>query len=102
TRAQSSSVPEYQVKATFLFQFTQFVDWPPQSLPAPQSPLVIGILGQDPFGSFLDETVRAEKVNDHPLAVERYQRLEDIKNCQLLFVSRAEAGRIREIASIFK
>src|SRR5207244_331763 len=58
TRAQSSTVPEYQVKATFLFQFTQFVDWPARSLPPAQTPLVIGILGQDPFGTFLDETVR--------------------------------------------
>ena len=100
--AQTPAVPEYQVKATFLFQFTQFVDWPARVLPAAPTPLVIGILGEDPFGSFLDETVRDEKVNDHPLTIQRYQRVEDVKNCHLLYVSRPEAGRIREIASTFK
>lgn len=50
--------PEYQVKAVFLFNFAQFVTWPSQPADAP---LVIGILGDDPFGSYLDETVRGEK-----------------------------------------
>src|SRR5262245_43281048 len=82
-----SPVPEYRVKATFLFQFTQFVDWPLETFPTPEAPLVIAVFGEDPFGSFLDETVRDEKANTHPLVVQRYQRLEDIKNCHVLFVS---------------
>src|SRR4051794_16733239 len=52
--------PEYQVKAVFLFNFAQFVSWP-LSQPA-DAPFVIGIVGDDPFGSYLDETVRGEKV----------------------------------------
>jgi uncharacterized protein DUF4154 len=97
--AQSSAVPEYQLKATFLFQFTQFVEWPAQAFSASESPLTIGILGQDPFGSFLDDTIRDENINEHPLVVERYARLEDVRNCHLLYISRAEAGRIHEIVA---
>jgi hypothetical protein len=100
--AQSSAIPEYRVKATFLFQFTQFVDWPRDAFSNPQTPLVIGILGDDPFGSFLDDTVRNEKANGHPLAVERYQRLEEIKNCHVLFVSRSEANRMADIIAAVK
>jgi hypothetical protein len=100
--AQVPPVPEYQVKATFLFQFTQFVDWPQEAFPAGQTSLVIGILGQDPFGTFLDQIVRDEKVNRRPLVIQRYRRLEDVKNCQVLFVSRSEAGRLREIVAAFK
>ncbi len=44
-------------------------------------PFCIGILGDDPFGDFLDETVRGEKVNGHPFVVQRYRNAEDIKNC---------------------
>src|SRR5262249_20897545 len=99
---QSAAVPEYRVKATFLFQFTQFVDWPAQAFTSASAPLVIGILGQDPFGSFLDETIRDEKANDHPLAVERYERLEDVRGCHGLVVSRPETGRISDIASALK
>jgi YfiR/HmsC-like len=100
--AQSSVIPEYRVKATFLFQFTQFVDWPRDAFSNPQTPLVIGILGEDPFGSFLDETVRDERANGHPLAVERYRKLDDLKNCHVLFVSRSEATRITDVVAALK
>jgi hypothetical protein len=100
--AQASAVPDYQVKATFLFQFTQFVDWPQEAFTSGQAPLVIGILGQDPFGTFLDQIVRNEKANDRALAVRRYPRLEDVKNCQLLFVSGSEVERMGEIVAALK
>jgi len=99
---QSSAIPEFRVKATFLFQFTQFVEWPVEVLSTAQTPLVIGIFGEDPFGPFLDETVRDERANGHPVAVERYRRLEDVKNCHVLFVSRSEAGRTGDILTALK
>jgi hypothetical protein len=100
--AQSSAIPEYRVKAAFLFQFTQFVDWPPEAFSSGQTPMVIGVLGEDPFGTFLDETVRNEKVNGHPLVVEHYRRLEDVNGCHVLFVSQSEANRMGDIVRAFK
>jgi hypothetical protein len=97
-----SPVPEYRVKATFLFQFTQFVDWPPEAFGAAEAPLVIAVLGEDPFGRFLDDTVRDEKANGHPLVVQRYQRIEEVKNCHVLYLAQQEARRIPDIESAFK
>jgi hypothetical protein len=94
---QSAPTPEYQVKAVFLFNFAQFVDWPPAAFPDRQTPLVIGILGQDPFGSYLDETVRGERVNNRPLIVRRYRRVEEIQTCHVLFISRSESDRLDQI-----
>src|SRR5947207_13490122 len=79
---------EYQIKAVFLFNFAQFVDWPTNAFPEVQTPLVIGVLGEDPFGSYLDETVRGEKVNNRPLVIQRYRRADEIKSCHILFISR--------------
>jgi hypothetical protein len=98
-RAQAPPVNEYQLKAVFLFNFAQFVDWPPAAFPDPQTPLVICVLGEDQFGSNLDETVRGEKVNDRPLVVERYRRLDDIRTCHILFVSRSENDHLMQIVS---
>ncbi len=67
--AQVAPDPEYQLKAVFLFNFAQFVEWPASAFPNAETPLVIGILGEDPFGAYLDETVRGETVNDRPLVV---------------------------------
>ena len=99
-RAETSA--EYRLKAAFLFNFAQFVKWPPRAFPQPQTPLVIGILGDDPFGSGLDEIVRGEQVNSRPLAVQRYRSLEEIKICHVLFISRSEADRAAQIVSSLK
>src|SRR5438105_6292328 len=92
--AQTAPSGEYQIKAVFLFNFAQFVDWPPKAFPEAQTPVVIGILGEDLFGSYLDETVRGEKVNDRPLVVQRYHRIGEIKTCHVLFISRSESARL--------
>jgi hypothetical protein len=94
--------PEYQVKAVFLFNFTQFVEWPAGAFSGAQAPLVIGILGEDPFGAYLDETVRGETVNNRPILVKRYRRVEEIQDCQLLFISRSEAERLEQIFAALK
>src|SRR5258705_10422484 len=71
--AQRPATPEYQVKAAFLFNFTQFVEWPPSSFTSAQAPFVIGILGKDPFGTYLEEIISGERINGHPLVIEHYK-----------------------------
>jgi YfiR/HmsC-like len=100
--AQTGPTKEYQVKAVFLFNFAQFVEWPTNAFPGPQTPLVIGVLGDDPFGPFLDATVRGETVNGHPLVIQRYHRVNEIKECHILFISQSESGRLTDILSGLK
>jgi YfiR/HmsC-like len=95
--AQTAVSAEYQVKAVFLFNFARFVDWPVKAFPDTNAPFVIGVLGDDPFGSYLDETVRGERVNGHPLTVQRYRRASEIKACQVLFIGRSESDRLDQI-----
>ncbi|MCJ7777900.1 MAG: YfiR family protein, partial [Sedimentisphaerales bacterium] len=40
---------EYQVKAAFLYNFIQFVDWPEEKSADSNKPITIGIIGKDPF-----------------------------------------------------
>ncbi|MGH8642925.1 MAG: YfiR family protein [Gammaproteobacteria bacterium] len=95
--AQTAPAREYQVKAVFLFHFAQFVDWPPHAFPDARAPLVIGVLGEDPFGAYMDETVRDEKAHNRPLVVQRYRGVEDIETCHVLFISRSMADRSEQI-----
>lgn len=100
---QAQSAPsEYQLKAVFLFNFAQFVEWPDGTFPAAQSPLVIGVLGDDPFGTYLDETVKGETVNGHPLVVRRYTEVEGITDCHILFVSRPQRGDLERVLDSLK
>ena len=88
---------EYQIKAVFLYNFAEFVEWPPEVFSSSQSPLIIGILGDDPFGRYIDEAVRDEKINNRPLEIRRFARIEDIGDCHILFISRSETGRLDRV-----
>ena len=102
-RAQAPAAPtEYQVKAVFLFNFSQFVDWPSASFADGRSPLVIGVLGSDPFGATLDEIVRDETVNGRPLAVRRYDSVEQIDACHILFIERSQDERLDAVLAALK
>jgi hypothetical protein len=87
---------EYQVKAAFLFNFAQFVDWPPTVFDGGDAPLAICVLGDDPFGGYLDDLVRGEQVNNRRLTVQRFHAAEDVKGCQVLYVSRSETKNVEK------
>lgn len=100
---QAALSREYQIKAVFLFHFAQFVEWPSPAFPDAQTPLVIGVLGDDPFGRYLDETVRGETVNHRPLVVRRFRSVDEIDDaCHVLFISRSETGRLEQILASLK
>jgi len=100
--AQPAASKEFQVKAVFLFNFAQFVEWPTSAFADEQKPLIIGVLGEDPFGPYLDDTVRGEKVNGRPLAVERYHKIEEVKTCHILFVSHSETAHLKQDLEVLK
>ena len=95
SRAQSRPSPEYRVKAVFLYHFTQFVEWPDSAFESATAPIVIGVLGEDPFGDFLDETVAGELVRGRPIRIQRFTRSSQIGVCHVLFVSGSQARRMQ-------
>src|ERR1051325_4530811 len=91
-----SPAREYQVKAAFIFNFTQFVEWPASSFPSPQAPLIIGVLGKPPISSYLEEVVSGEKANGHPLLVRYYNNLDEVKDCHILYIPQSEANKAEQ------
>ena len=102
TQAAGETPTEYQVKAAFLFNFAKFVDWPPEKFSAQDSPLVIGILGEDPFGTVLDAVVQKKSINNRPLLVRRLSAAEDSKQCHILFISRSEKAHLGPLLDALK
>jgi len=98
-RAAGPAVDEYRVKALFLVNFARFVEWPAD---APQDPIVIGIIGQDPFGRWLDDAVRGTKVNGHELVVRRLRNAEDARKCRIVFVAGSESSGLQPILDALK
>lgn len=92
-------VRDYEVEAVFLFNFTQFVEWPDSSFADAAAPIGICVLGDDPFDGYLDDTVRGESVAGRTLAVRRYRSVQEVGACHVLFISRSEMGRAAEIVA---
>src|SRR5438552_14382023 len=58
---------EYQVKAAFLYNFVKFVDWPETAID-PREPIVLCVLGKDPFSGELDRAIEGKSINGHRVA----------------------------------
>ena len=95
------TAPEYAIKAVFLYNLIKYADWPPQSPQSdPGKPLVIAVIGEDPFGSALDDVVRDRTVRGRQVVVLRTSDLKAILAAHLAFVSASESGRAREIVGV--
>jgi hypothetical protein len=89
---------EYDLKAVFLLNFARFVDWPDEAFSDPQAPIVIGVLGQNPFGGALQEAVENETAHDRRLVVRQCQLVEELEACHILFVPASELVRWAPLA----
>lgn len=100
--APSSQPTEYQIKAAFLFNFAKFVDWPPQAFAKRTDPIVLGVLGENPFGDELARTIRDKTVDARPLEIREFRWQAQVTNCHILFISSSEKKRLPEILESLK
>jgi YfiR/HmsC-like len=91
--------PEYLIKAAYLYNFAMFVEWPPDAFARPDSSVVIGVVGTDPFGWALDRTVQDKKIGKRQIVVERLQWGQDARRCHIVFVSGSDTARLGELAA---
>jgi hypothetical protein len=80
---------EYAVKGAYLYKMLPFVDWPASTLPEPNSPITLCILGHDPFGAGLDNAVANLRVGTHPVSVRRDVVAGD-PSCRVAFIAPAD------------
>jgi len=86
TPAVAAGSLEYAVKASYLYKFAPFVEWPQRAFAAPDSPLRICIAGADPFGTMLADAVKGQQVGGRPLTVEHPDAPAAMGECHILFV----------------
>jgi hypothetical protein len=91
------ALPEYQVKAAYLFNFLKFVEWPGDAFPDSLAPIVIGIVGDDPFGNALPEVVVGKTVQGRDLVIRGYRAGENMRGATILFISASEKKRLPQI-----
>jgi hypothetical protein len=100
--AQTPPPSEYQIKAAFVYNFAKFVKWPPQAFAGPDSPIVIGVLGENVFGDELERTVRNKTFNNRSFQLQEFHSVAEATHCQILFISTSEQERLPQILSALR
>jgi hypothetical protein len=85
----ASASLEQAVKASFLFKFAPFVEWPPSAFSGGDRNFTICIAGEDPFGNVLDDVVRGQKMANRPVKVRRLKPQGGVAGCHMLFAGRS-------------
>jgi len=95
--APEEHVDEYRAKAMFLAAFPNFVEWPSDAFPSQQAPLLLCVFGDFSFGTSLAERTRGILIHGRRVEVRWARKEQDLRTCQILFVSRSEAKRYERV-----
>lgn len=90
--AQADITREQALKAAFLYNFTKFVEWPPERFPDPQSPIVIALFKEGPVKAELERITQGRKVGGRPIAVKLVQSAAQAASAHVLFIGNDEEG----------
>jgi len=97
--SQAQVSKEYQLKAVLLWRLAQFTQWPSNAFESADSPVVICVLGENPFGGALEAAVRGETAHGRRLAVQRHRSIDQIRDCHILFITGAGPRQAKEITA---
>ena len=90
-----------RVEAAFLRNFAHYVTWPEHAFANDQSPWRVCVLGSDPFGAVLDDTLRGRKEQGRHFEIARADNLAELASCQIVFVAyRGSASRRTALAEL--
>ena len=91
---------EYQVKAVFLWRLAQFTEWPHDAFEHAESPIVLCVLGENPFGDALEQAVVGETARGRKLVVQQHRGVQGIKTCHILYISAPAARYVPELSGV--
>jgi hypothetical protein len=100
--ADPQTLTEYQIKAGFFFNFTRFVDWPESAFVTASSPILMCVLGETPLTDLVTDVALGKVVNGRAVSIRRVKASDDLRLCNLLFISAEEERHTAEILGSVK
>jgi hypothetical protein len=98
TRAEGQGASEYDLKAAILYNFVKFVEWPAEAFSDDGAPIIVAVVGDDPFRGSLDSVV-GKSANGRQVVIRRLNAGQDLRSCHVLFVSSSEKKRLAQIVA---
>lgn len=88
---------EYEIKAAFLYNFVNFIEWPSKSQADANRTIIIGIFDDDPFSSTLEQTIANKTINGRKIQIKKFKSYKNIKPCHILYVNPSEDNHLEKI-----
>ena len=82
----SSQPTATTVKAEFLPRFARYVTWPPSVRPGAADPVVLCLIGGDPFGQQVDRAARGQAVDGHRIVIRRIASPAAAGGCHIAYL----------------
>jgi hypothetical protein len=95
--AQGEQPTENQVKAAFLYKFAAYVEWPEAAFARADTPITIGVVGDEALAAELEQVVAGRTVNDRRTTVRRVRAGETLAGVHILFIGNSESARLSQI-----
>jgi hypothetical protein len=95
--ADAQTAEESQVKASYLFNFAKYVEWPSDASRGVGDPTVICVVGDERTASVLDQVTVGRKANGRRIEVKRPRSMSEFKACHILFIGFPDKARIAGI-----
>ncbi len=99
---QQATPSEYEVKATYLYNFARFTEWPAKDAGVKDNSFAVCVLGRDPFGSVLDTILAGEAIGGKQMVHRRISSAQDAGNCRIVFISSSEKSRLKETLAVLE
>jgi hypothetical protein len=100
--AAGGAMDEYLVKGAFVLNFAKFVEWPSFCFSATEKHFTVGILGMNPFADILSNLARDKEIQGRRIRVQTYKTIEEVEDCQMLFIGVSESRRLKETLEALK
>jgi YfiR/HmsC-like len=96
--AEEPALALQRIKAAFLYKFAAYVEWPPNTFPESESPIVIGVAGAEGIAHELEGASAGRTAAGRPVVVRKLARGEKPNSCcHILFIGEDDRGQRAEL-----
>lgn len=101
SEAGSSQLKEYHIKAAFLYNFANFVEWPPNAFSDDVAPIVLGVVGNNQLVEILN-AASLKPIRGRIILAKGFESMENLESCHILFVDQSEKDNLQQILNKIK
>jgi hypothetical protein len=96
--AEDTETLEQRVKAAYLYKFAGYIEWPAKSFSRSDTPVTIGVMGNELLAAELIQAVTGRTVNDRVVTVKRLKAGDSLAGIHVLFIGKTESARLNQLA----